>query len=251
MVNQLKISLKDRLNTRDDYLIIGIICAIYVFSFIALMLVPDPKYGGLIVAGRFVLVFGIFPFGLIAGMLFDRNLAKDLIQRLDSSNEIESSKFKEDKISKEDIYRIIMISAIVIFSLPWIGALLGINSFLFWNPVHIGENHGYYGFILVLFCILNTKIIKYNRDSIAREGIIFGFIGCSVWGSGWMLDDFLIEQFNFSLGFDTPLIDFSLNHIPTTFIFQLFIVGAISFLIYYVFWWKYYKNKIPILQDFN
>jgi len=196
-------------------------------------------------------VFGIFPFGLIGGMVFDRNLAKDLIQRLDSSDVIESSELKENKLSNEDIYRIILISGLIFFSLPWIAALLGINRFLFWNPVHVGENHGYYGFILVLFCILNTKIIKYNKDSIAREGIIFGFIGCSVWGSGWMVDDFLIEQFHFNLGFDTPLIDFPLNinSIPASFIIQVLIVGAISLLIYYVLWWKYYKNRIPALQD--
>ena len=244
-----RITLQERLNTKDDFIIIGIICLIYLVSFITLLLIPDPTYGGLVVASRFAFVFAIFPGGLIGGMIFDRKHARGTLSRLDLTDSSKLSEREEKKIQTEDIYRIILISGMTFFALPWIFALFGVTRLFFWNPVHVGENHGYYGYILVVFCILNTKIIKYNKDSFARELIILGFIACAVWGAGWMVDDFLIEQFRFNLGFDTPLIDFSLKSIPLTFIIQTIIVGGISFLIYYVVWWKYYKNKIPVLED--
>lgn len=246
-----KISLDERLNTRSDYFIIGIIWAIYLITFISLLLLLDPQYGGLLVAIRFGFFFAIFPGGMTAGMIFDRYLVKDHLRAKNPDNTKKNVEKNTISLSKEDIFRIIIIIIITVISIPWILAIFGFTPSIFFNPVHIGENHGYYGYLLILFAVLNTKIIKYNKDSIPRELIIFGFIACSVWGAGWMLDDFLIEQFSFNLGFDTPFIDFPLYNIPLTFIIQVLAVIGISFLIYYGLWWKYYKNRIPVLQGFN
>jgi len=246
-----EITLQERLNARSDYFIVGIIWTIYLTTFISLLLLLDPQYGGILVAIRFGFFFAIFPGGMTAGMIFDRQLAKNQIGSMSPNNSEKNEANNKIMISREDIFRIIIILVITIISIPWILAIFGFTPAIFFNPVHLGENHGYYGYLLVLFAVLNTKIIKYNKDSVPRELIILGFIACSVWGAGWMLDDFLIEQFRFNLGFDTPFINFTLDQIPATFFIQVMAVSGISLLIYYGLWWNYYKRKIPALEGFN
>ena len=68
MEKQETITLKDRLKTKDDYLIITIVYIIYITSFIALFIIPDPVYGGMVIALRFAFIFAIFPGGLLAGL---------------------------------------------------------------------------------------------------------------------------------------------------------------------------------------
>ncbi|NHI94642.1 MAG: hypothetical protein EAX96_19275 [Candidatus Lokiarchaeota archaeon] len=247
-----KIALEERLNTKTDFFIIGIIWIIYLITFISLILLPDPQYGGIMVAVRFAFFFAIFPVGLTAGMIFDRNLVRNQINAKRNNLNDTKSEIKSKIITREDIYRILIISIITIFSLPWITAIFGLNLFIFPNPVHLGENHGYYGYLLVLFAVLNTKIIKYNKDSIYRDIIIFAFIFVASWGVVWMLDDFLIEQFQYNIFFYSPEDLYSILIGGKLDLFLLFlnvlIIMGSSILIYWVLWKLYYHKKIPIIQ---
>ncbi|MHA1894109.1 MAG: hypothetical protein ACTSX4_06390 [Candidatus Helarchaeota archaeon] len=218
------------------------------------MLLHQSPYGGFFIATRFAFFFSIFPGGLTLGMFFDRKIAKDVMERIRKKTEVVKFQNKKNKINREDILRIVLIIFFTIISLPWIMALLGLNITLFLNPIHVGENHGYYGYLLVLFALLNTKIIKYNQDSISRDGIIFGFTLAACWGAIWMLDDFLIEQFGYHVGIYSPgdyyymLMGIQLDPIKL-FINILIPIGS-SALIFLVFWEKIYHKRISRLEHF-
>ncbi|TFF88569.1 MAG: hypothetical protein EU549_02775 [Promethearchaeota archaeon] len=241
------ITLEDRLKTKTDYIIIGIIWVIFLITFFALLNCPSEVHGGIEVAGRFFILFAIFPFGLSLGMIADRYFAKKSISNTKKSVKPKEKKKKSYNIRLEDIFRFIIIITLILISLPWIGALFGVNQILFFNWIHIGEQHGFYGFLLVLFGVLNTKIIKYNKDNISREIIIFGFTFFGVYGAGWIIDDFLIEQTNIDINFYIPFYDgFDLLIITI----QLSIIFIVSFIIYYIFWRGIYFHKIKKIQEF-
>jgi len=242
-----KITLEDRLKTKTDLIIINLIWLIYLITFFALLNIPSDIYGGLEVAGRFGIIFLIFPFGLTIGMISDRYLAKKSIKEKSIKSKVNNIKEKKFKICLEDIYRLIIISIITFISIPWIAALFGIPQILFFKEIHIGEQHGYYGYLLILFAVLNTKIIKYNEESIAREIIIFGFTFFAVLGLGLMIDDLLIEQFNIDIQFTIPFYE---NFDFIGFSIQMIVIFSISIFIYYLFWCKYYYKKIKEIQNF-
>lgn len=210
------------------------------------MFLPS-AYSGIEIALRFGLFFAIFPFGLSLGAAADRYFTNESISKANKQINNESKEKKSFNMSIEDILRLIIIITLTFIALPWIAALFGVEKILFFDRIHVGEQHGYYGFLLVLFALLNTKIIKYNKDSIAREIIIFGFTFFGVYGTGLLIDDFLIEQFNLDMNFYIPFYEgFDLS----TIFIQLFIILLISLVIYYIFWRKIYYHKIKKIQDF-
>ncbi|MBD3228226.1 MAG: hypothetical protein GF329_08550 [Candidatus Lokiarchaeota archaeon] len=239
------ITIEDRLKTRTDFIIIGIIWTIFLITFSSLIICPSEVHCGIESAGRFFILFSIFPFGLTFGMIADRYFAKKNVFNSEKKKKINK---KTNRIEIEDILRIIIIFILTFISMPWIAALFGVNQILFFRSIHIGEQHGYYGFLLVLFAVLNTKIIKYNEDNIAREIIIFGFTFFSVFGSGLIIDDFLIEQFNLDIHFYIPFYD-GLDIF--TIMIQLSIIFIISFIIYFTFWRRFYYQKIKEIQQFK
>lgn len=238
--------MKDRLDTKTDILIITLIWIIYIGTFLSLLFLSS-IYSGIEIAFRFGLFFAIFPFGLSLGAVADRHFAKESISKGIKQINKEFEEKKSFNISIEDILRLIIILTLTFIALPWIAALFGIEKILFFERIHVGEQHGYYGYLLILFALLNTKIIKYNKDSIAREIIIFGFTFFGVYGAGLLIDDFLIEQLNLDINFYIPFYEgFDLF----TIFIQLFIILLVSLVIYYVFWRKIYYPKIKIIQDF-
>jgi len=211
------------------------------------MLLPPGRYSGLSVALRFSIIFGIFPCGFTFGMILDRFMSGGLIQR--SKRKIDMNQVKKNRtiLSIEDIIRISIIAVLIIVALPWFGALLGITKIFLYQPVHIGEHHGYYGFLLVFFALLETKIIKYYQEGFGREIILFGFTCLAVWGVGWILNDFLYEQFAIPFPFYTPFLSrFNLFF----FIIQVLIIIVISLAIYYILWRKFYFKRISACRDF-
>lgn len=248
VVNAVKsLTLEERLKTKFDYIINLGVWVLYLFTFLMLLLLPPSGSGGPFIALRFGAVFSIFPLGFTLGLLADRFLARSIIEKARRS--INEEKVKKNKfgISIEDILRIGIITLLLYFALPWIAALFGITHFLWFQPVHVGEHHGYYGFLLVIFTILETRVVKYYQDSFGREIILLGFIFFAVWGLGWIVDDFLLEQFSFDMLFTTPLLE-PINYF--TFSIQMLIIGVTTLLIYYIGWRRFYYKRISAMRDY-
>ena len=141
----------------------------------------------------------------------------------------------------EDYLRIISVAIITFVGLPYLAALIGIPNVLFFQPVHLGLNHGYLGVYMLLSVILISKTEKLYTNSIFKEISIYALCFLTLWGLGLLTEDFAKEQLflNFPFVVIGNDFEFLLN-----LIIQIVIVGMLSFLAYYLGWRKYYKRKL-------
>lgn len=102
------------------------------------------------------------------------------------------------------------------------------------------------GYFIIFCSILNSKIEKLFDHSIVSEWIIFGFCFISIWGTGWLLNDFVYEQIApiFPGAYFPFLTPSRADLYKPEFIIQIFIVMGLAFLMYYFGWRKYYRPKI-------
>lgn len=204
----------------------------------------------------------MLPFGLTLGVIGDRYFTYFDLKKY-KNKEIELNKIPF-KLNKEDKIRIIFILISTLFSLPWINALIGLSieginfaipllgieglmAHLYpFFPIHLGLHHGWMGYFIIFCSILNSKIEKLFDHSIVSEWIIFGFCFISIWGTGWLLNDFVYEQIApiFPGAYFPFLTPSRADLYKPEFIIQIFIVMGLAFLMYYFGWRKYYRPKI-------
>ncbi|MHA1650472.1 MAG: hypothetical protein ACTSYB_09765 [Candidatus Helarchaeota archaeon] len=197
-------------------------------------------------------IYLFFPLFATGGMFSDRILTKDLLK---ASKELEPIRHRDDKsikirLCKEDYIRIGIIIVLLFISLPWIAARLGLFlepydstymcRLLFFQPVHIGENHGWIGVYMLLSIILISKTEKLYIESIFKELSILLLCFLALWGIGLVIHDFVKEQFNLSFPFYVWGSD--INFLQGFFI-QILIILVLALIIYYLGWRGYYRLK--------
>lgn len=201
----------------------------------------DSIYAGFPIILQVAPILAFFPIFATFGMISDRILASDTLKyskfaQSHSSMEIE----RGWNLSREDYIRIIDVTVLIFLAIPWIVARIGYSQILFFNPVHIGEHHGYIGFYMLVSLILISKTEKLYASSIFKEISIYLLCFLTVWGGGLMLEDFLKEQFSLTFTFVVVL---DLNNLGGL-VIQIIIISVLSYLIYYLGWRKYYREKI-------
>ena len=238
--------LQQRLQSRTDYSISILLWGLFLFSFISVWAVGalDPINAGFQMAVQLAPLFIFFPLFATIGMVSDRVLVQDKLNLAKKSGSKGTITKNENKwqLNKEDCIRIILISIVLFISLPWMVARLGLSHVLFFQPVHLGEHHGWIGAYILLSIILISKTEKLYSKSIFKEGSIYLLCFLIFWGSGLLFEDFAKEQLNISFPF-LVLDIFTLDQLGILAI-QITIITILSFLIYYFGWRKYYKKKI-------
>ncbi len=244
--------LQQRLKSHLDYYIAFLLWGLFLFSFISVWIVGslDPEHAGFNVAIQTAPFYLFFPGFATFGMIADRILTKDLLKLANYSTSIE----KEDMISKlnrEDYLRIGIILSLVLVGLPWIAARLGlfltnvdstiVSQVIFFQPVHLGDHHGFIGIYMLLSVLLISKTEKLYNNSIFKEITIYFLCFIAVWGLGLMIDDFFTEQLNLNF---PMIVWFESFDLLGLFMVQCMIIAGISGLIYYFIWRKFYKLRI-------
>ncbi|MHA1357522.1 MAG: hypothetical protein ACTSRC_05375 [Candidatus Helarchaeota archaeon] len=254
-LNRAEISrLQRRIKSRLDYVIAFLLWGFGYFNFISVWIIGriDSNYGGLAFALQVAPIYLFFPAFATFGMVSDRILASDILKNSDQSMVNErSSKINTNRLCNEDYIRIGLIIALVFVSLPWITARLGLflepydstlgAHVLFFQPVHVGENHGWIGVSMIISVILITKTERLYMQSIFKELSIYLLCFLMLWGVGLTLDDFLWEQFHLNFPF---LVWGSGTGFIWGIIAQSIVIAGLSFPIYYLGWCKYYKLKL-------
>ncbi|NVM01644.1 MAG: hypothetical protein HWN67_04885 [Candidatus Helarchaeota archaeon] len=219
-------------------------------------------YNGFSNAFSFAILFAFIPFGLSLGVIGDRFYAQLELQNY--KNEEIELKIIPNKLNKEDKIRIILIIIATVTTIPYINALtgiyvVGVNITIpilgieglkaqIWPffPTHLGLNHGWLGYFLIISAILNSKIEKLFKHSIVSDWIVFGFCFLAIWGTGWLINDFVSEQiapifqgayFPFLTPSRSDLFKFEL-------LIQIIIVLGFAYIMYHFGWKKYYRPLI-------
>ncbi|MFX0134361.1 MAG: hypothetical protein ACFFDN_12045 [Candidatus Hodarchaeota archaeon] len=218
-------------------------------------------YSGFSNAFSFAILFAFIPFGLSLGVIGDRFYAKLELQNYNDNKDIPNPPFE---LNKEDKIRILLIISATIITLPYIIALtglsvVGINITIpllgieglksqIWPffPTHLGLNHGWLGYFLIISAILNSKIEKLFKLSIVSDWIVFGFCFLAIWGSGWLINDFISEQIApIFPGAYFPFLTPSRNDLfKFELLLQIIIVFGLAYIMYYFGWKKYYRPLI-------
>jgi hypothetical protein len=244
--------LKRRLRSRLDYFVAALLWVLFFFSFFSIWAVGslDQTNGGFQVAFQVAPILLFFPAFATFGALSDRILIGDILKysAKDHSGQlkVESGQFR---LNREDYFRIGLIIVLFFISLPWLAALLGLglvpvdSTFVvhvfFFQPVHVGEHHGFIGIYMLLAVLLISKTEKLYLNSIFKEVSIFGLCFAMIWGLGLVLDDFLQEQLN--IGFPFWVWSTDPNLIGWLAI-QIGIITLLTGFVYYFAWKKYYKQ---------
>jgi len=247
------IGLRLRLQSRLDYFVAILLWFLFFFSFLSTWAVGflDPMNAGLKVAFQVVPIFLFFPAFATFGMISDRILIGDLL-KFSAKDHSGHKKVKSEhfRLSPEDYLRISLIILFLFISLPWLAARLGLclvpvdSTFVvpvfFFQPVHVGEHHGFIGIYMLLAILLISKTERLYLNSIFKEVSIFGLCFALIWGLGLVLDDFLQEQLNF----DFPFWVWSTEpNLIGWLAIQLGMVTILTGLVYYFGWRKYYMVK--------
>ena len=247
------IRLRARLQSRLDYLIAALLWTLFFFSFLSIWAIGSLEsiHAGLTVALQEAPAFLLFPVFATFGMVSDRILIGDLLKYSGKDNMVHNpSKSERLRLNHEDYVRIFISILIVFISLPWLAARLGlflqpydstfITQVLFFQPIHLGEHHGFVGIYILLAILLISKTEKLYLNSIFKEITIYGFCFALLWGIGLVVNDFSQEQLNLNFPFWVWSTD------PNSLIWlalQFCIIAGLSGLIYYFGWRKYYKKK--------
>ncbi|MDD1778813.1 MAG: hypothetical protein LUQ65_11680, partial [Candidatus Helarchaeota archaeon] len=208
------IRLRRRLRSRLDYFMAALLWLLFFFSFISTWAVGalDQTNAGFQVAFQVAPILLFFPVFATFGAISDRILIGDLLKysvRTHSNDpKVQSEHFR---LSNEDYLRIGLTILLLFISLPWLAARLGLclvpvdSTFVvhtfFFQPIHVGEHHGFIGIYMLLAILLISKTEKLYLNSIFKEVSIFGLCFAMIWGLGLVLDDFLQEQLNFDFPF--------------------------------------------------
>ncbi len=246
------IRLKKRLQSRLDYYVVILVWGLCSFSFLSTLFIGslDPDHGGLSAALQVAPIFLFFPVFALIGAVSDRILVKDLYMKSNVKKFIISQGEKSrSRLVKEDYIRIGITIFLIFISLPWIAARLGLflrlydstlmSDVFFFQPVHLGEHHGWIGIYMILCVLLLSKTEKLYLNSIFKELFIYLLCFLLIWGIGLLLNDFTYEQMHFTFPFLVWGTD-------TNFFWglsiQILIVAALSFPLYYFGWYQYYKK---------
>lgn len=235
--------LQRRLRTKLDYYVATLLWGFFIFSFLSVWFlgIIDPINAGFQICLQVAPILVFFPIFATFGMISDRILASDSLKLSKISQTLISKENKQDwKVIKEDYVRIIAIIVLVVVALPWIAARLGHSQTLFFNPVHLGEHHGYIGFYMLISLILISKTEKLYTESIFKEISIYLLCFLTIWGSGLFLEDFLKEQLYLNFPF---IVFFDFNQLGVL-VIQILVVGGLSYIIYYLGWRNYYREKL-------
>lgn len=245
--------LRRRLRSRLDYYVAILLWLLFFFSFLSIWSVGalDPTNAGFKVAVQIAPIFLFFPVFATFGAVSDRILINDLLKYSTKGQpnqlKVESGQFH---LNREDYLRISLIILLLFISLPWLAARLGLclvpvdSTFVVqvfgFQPIHVGEHHGFIGVYMLLAVLLISKTEKLYLNSIFKETSIFGLCFAMIWGLGLVLNDFLKEQLNFDFPFwvwstDPSLIGWLAG--------QIAIIALLAGLVYYFGWKKYYKER--------
>ncbi|MHA1380672.1 MAG: hypothetical protein ACTSRG_20075 [Candidatus Helarchaeota archaeon] len=247
-----------------DYFVLIPIWGLYIFALICILALGryNTVYSGFSNAINFFIFFGFLPFGLTMGLIGDRYFAQIELKNYPNQDmKLNNNSFK---LNREDKIRLILLIVITFLTIPYFNALTGffvtgINITIplygieglkaqIWPffPVHLGLNHGWLGYFLLVCAILNSKIEKLFEHNAFSELIILGFCFISIWGAGWLINDFVTEQIaqifpGASFPFLTPSTRDLFN--PKLAI-QFLIVFVLAYLMFHFGWTKYYKPRI-------
>ncbi len=227
-----------------DYYVAILLWGWFFFSVFSIWAIGAlvPLHGGLSLVIQVSPLLGFFPLFATFGMISDRILTQDLLHHSNYANSPENHTNQTGKpLVWEDYLRMILVVILLFFGLPYIAALFGIPKIIFFQPVHLGLNHGFLGVYMLLSVILISKTEKLYSNSFFKELSIYILCFLTLWGLGLLIEDFAKEQLflNFPfviIGNDT---EFFLN-----LTIQIVIVGVLSFLVYYLCWRQYYKRKL-------
>ncbi|MHA1385173.1 MAG: hypothetical protein ACTSR3_15595 [Candidatus Helarchaeota archaeon] len=247
----------------DIYVLIPI-WFLYIFTIICILALGrfNTVYNGFSNAITFFIFFGFLPFGLTMGIVGDRYFAQLELQK-SPKQDIKIEKTKP-KLSKEDKIRIILIALATLLTIPYYNALtgffvVGVNITIpifgieglksqIWPffPVHLGLNHAWLGYFLIICAILNSKIEKLFDHTFISELVVFGFCFISIWGTGWLINDFVAEQIApIFPGAYFPFLTPSRNEIfSVELLIQILVVFFLAYLMYHLGWEKYYRPLI-------
>lgn len=245
--------LRGRLQSHLDYFVAILLWLFFLFSFISTWAVGslDQTNAGFKVAFQVAPILLFFPAFATFGAISDRIMIGDLLRysAKDFSAQ-EKVQSKQSRLSHEDYIRIGGIILLFFISLPWLAARLGLclvpvdSSFvvqaLFFQPVHVGEHHGFIGIYMLIAILLISKTEKLYLNSVFKEVSIFGLCFALIWGLELVLDDFLQEQLNFDLPFWVWSTDPNLIGWLAV---QIGIIALLTGFMYYFGWKKYYKVK--------
>jgi len=264
-----------RLSKKVDIWIVVFFWSITIFNIIANFIVYSTAssydlYGATVngVEKAIITASVLIPLSLIVSIVFlgDRLIAR---KNFRVQSEI-SSEFIEPlfNFKKHNIIRIILLISVIFYSLPWITALVGVYVdyipglnliFLGSQPynglpaVHLGEHHGFGGFLYVTMAIVlsfsldsnyyikNNLARSLNAGSIAIFGI-YGFIG--------IMEDGMNEQL-LKRGIDLPIYHFFSDLYRWNLLYPaLAIIGLTTLFLWFYFSvkknYKYEKKIRPI-----
>ena len=233
-----------RLRSHLDYYVAILLWSLFFFSVFSIWAIGAlvPPHGGLVRVIQVSPLLGFFPLFATFGMISDRILIKDILNHSNYANSPKNHiEQKEKLLVSEDYLRIIFVAIITFVGLPYIAALFGIPNVLFFQPIHLGLNHGYLGVYMLLSVILISKTEKLYTNSIFKEISIYLLCFLTLWGLGLLIEDFAKEQLFLNFPFVVLGNDFEFL---LNLIIQIVIVGIISFLSYYLGWRKYYRRKL-------
>ncbi len=256
--------MKIRLKTKTDYYVLIPIWVLFIFTFISILALGryHTVYNGFSNALLFFIFFSFLPFGLTIGIIGDRILSNIELKKL-QPEEVDKIKNKKE-FNREDKIRLLILAITTFLTIPYYNALSGFFTIGFnltipllgieclkaqiWPffPVHLGLNHAWLGYYLVVCAVLNSKIEKYFDHNAMSNLIVFGFCFLSLWGVGWMLNDFINEQIAPIIpGASFPFLTPSFRSLfSLAFLFQVMIVFGLAFLMYHFGWKKYYLPRI-------
>lgn len=237
------IQMRERLRSRLDYIIAILLWVLFFFSFVSIWAIGslEPIHAGFALAFQESPIFLLFPAFASFGMISDRILINDLLKySVEGGSVLIPVKTRRNGLNREDYFRIFLSILILFISLPWLAARLGIARILFFQPVHLGEHHGFIGIYILLAILLISKTEKLYLNSIFKELTIFGLCFASIWGAGLVVNDFALEQLNFNFPF--WVWDWDPNSL-IWFAVQLCVILGLTSIIYYFGWRKYYRKK--------
>jgi hypothetical protein len=245
--------LKRRLQSHLDYYVAITLWFLFFFSFISIWGIGflDQTNAGFKVAFQVAPVLLFFPAFATFGAISDRILIGDLL-KYSTKNQSDHRKIQSEQLllSHEDYIRVGLIILLLFISLPWLAARLGLclvpvdSTFVvhifFYQPIHVGEHHGFIGIYMLLTILLISKTEKLYLNSIFKEVSIFGLCFAMIWGIGLVLNDFLQEQLNLNFPFWVWSTD---SNLIGWLAVQIGIITVLTGLVYYFGWKKYYKEK--------
>lgn len=236
---QESLKLKTRLQSRLDYYVAVILWGLFFFSFFSVWMLGslDPLQTILLAA-----LYLFFPLFATFGMISDRILAIDLLKYSDKNSIKIYKKIQNGRFSMEDLVLVILILSLIFFNLPWIAARFGFTQVLFYQPVHLGEHHGWIGTYMLISILLITKTEKLYLDSLFKEISIYLLCFLAIWGCGLVIDDFTTDQLNYNA---FPFVVWSEDaNFFISLSIQIVIVAMLSLILYYFGWRKYYKKRL-------